>query len=439
MLNTATDILHFAGGWASITPRGAIPLTGFGPGRVSRGDVDVALEANAIMLQCGERRVVIVQLDALSVGRPLREQVVARFADRLRDEDIFLVASHTHFAPSLAPRLTQLGPTHPAYLTETIETVCGLIDRILSATPCPIRLNYHEGKACHSINRRAWCWRPVWRFPPIRRVMALHPNPAGPRDETVRLFSACDIGCGETPLGILWHYTCHPLTTSSNNVVSADYPGVVRQSLRRRFGTDLPVVFLPGFSGNIRPNRVDHWPLSPYYLLHRLVNGPVFGRFNRSQSRHWTSTLANIVLKTTEAKTREIDVSGITSVRLQIPLAEIMNGKVDDRYLTFHVVHINPHLSMLGISAEPVIEYAAQLSQVLAPRTLLPIGYIDGVAGYLPTSEMLAEGGLEVSSPGYGLDNATYRADISDFVLDSAKELLALAQPASDKSNSPCS
>ena len=44
-------------------------------------------------------RVAFVQLDVLSAGNHLRREVLARLEGRLRDEELFLVASHTHYAP----------------------------------------------------------------------------------------------------------------------------------------------------------------------------------------------------------------------------------------------------------------------------------------------------------------------------------------------------
>jgi hypothetical protein len=438
-VNTQTNDLQFAGGWASIMPRGDVPLVGFGGIRMSRGGVGVPLEVNAILLQSSGQRVIVVQLDVLSVGDSLRQQVLERFAGRLRDEELFLVASHTHYAPGIDMRLPGHGMLKPSYLAETVETACQLLDRVLSMTLRPILFQFRAGQAAHSMNRRAWCWKPVLRFPPIQRVMGLHPNPAGPRDETVRLLSACNVGDAETPQGILWNYTCHPVTTWPEDVISADYPGVVRCALRSRFGADLPVVFLPGFSGNVRPNRIDRCPRSPYYMLHRLVNGPVFGRFSRRLSDRWTSSLADVAVQTASSQAREISVSGLRSARLRIPWQEAMEKGTDDRDLTLHAIHFDPHFSILGISTEPVIEYATALSQMFAPRTFLPVGYIDAVAAYLPTSEMLTEGGLEVTSPGYGLDGVVYRRDISNFILDSARKLLLPPKTDPNVAGSPSS
>ena len=180
-----------------------------------------------------------------------------------------------------------------------MNKVVELLERVLSAERQPICLHYGEGEAAHSINRRNWCWAPTWGVPPIKRCMGLHPNVFGPKDETLRAIALSPQADDREPTAMIWNYACHPVTTHSPSILSADYPGAVRTRIRRRFGKDMPVVFLPGFSGNVRPNRVTRLPFSLYYLLHRVVNGPIFGRFTPDASRRWSATLADRLLEAT--------------------------------------------------------------------------------------------------------------------------------------------
>jgi hypothetical protein len=417
--------LKFAGGYASIMPRDNVYLAGYGPDRRSLHDVGEPLEANVVLFQSGCGRIVFVQLDVLSVGEQLRHNILARLGGRLQDEELFLVASHTHFAPNLDTRLAGMARLDDAYLASVTETVCGLVDRTLSASLEPVGLRYAEGQANHSINRRRWCLAPALRFPPVKRVMGLQPNPRGLRDETVRVFLAATDAEGMKPVGMLWNYACHPVTTWPWLAISADYPGVIRRALRDRYNHELPVVFLPGFSGDIRPNHTTGLPLSPYYLLHRIVNGPVFGKFDARSSRQWTSSLAEVVLSAVARGSSPVEVTGIGSRRRCLRMRDLMTGEVDDRRLTFQLVNIDPQFSFPGVSAEPVAEYKPAVCDRLPHRTVVPVGYIDGVCGYLPTSEMLSEGGLEVASPGYSLEGAKFRPGLSEIVLDSMSELYA--------------
>jgi len=99
--------------------------------------------------------------------------------------------------------------------------------------------------------------------------------------------------------------------------------------------------------------------------------------------------------------------------RYAIPLRELMDGPVDDRCLTFHYVRLADRFIVVGLSAEPVVEYVADLQRAFKNDTVIPVGYTDGVCGYLPTSQMLLDGGLETLSPGYSVDKARYHDTIS--------------------------
>ncbi len=77
------------------------------------------------------------------------------------------------------------------------------------------------------------------------------PWPDGPRDETVHVLEA-RAADGSVP-ALLWQYACHPVCNPERLRVSAEFPGVVRQRLRRDLGPETAVLYLQGFSGDIRP------------------------------------------------------------------------------------------------------------------------------------------------------------------------------------------
>jgi neutral ceramidase len=257
--------------------------------------------------------------------------------------------------------------------------------------------------------------------------MAMQPNFKGMRDETIRMFLASAEANRVKPLGVLWNYACHPVSTYPDDTISSDYPGTVRRLLRERFQEDLPVVFLPGFSGNIRPNRIAKFPLQPYPLLRRMINGPVFDRFSAESSDAWRHSLGGLVSRAAAFALHPVEANGIRSSMLTVPLDELMYGDVRDKFIIFKLTQLDPHFTFLGMSAEPVIEYIDALRGFCTPRTLIPIGYTGAVAAYLPTSEIVAEGGLEAISPGYGLENARYRENVSELVNEQMRKLFVAA------------
>ena len=53
---------------------------------------------------------------------------------------------------------------------------------------------------------------------------------------------------------LIWH-CCHPVSRRRRNVYSADFVAIIRKTIRERFG-EIPVIFLNGPSGDIRPKML---------------------------------------------------------------------------------------------------------------------------------------------------------------------------------------
>ena len=104
-------------------------------------------------------------------------------------------------------------------------------------------------------------------------------------------------------------------------------------------------------------------------------------------------------------------------------MQQLLESSTDDRLMHFHLVTLGEQFAIAGISAEPVVEYVPLLRAIFSGKTVIPVGYTDGICGYLPTSEMLVEGGMEVTSPGYSLGSAHYRGTVTESILSAFRSL----------------
>jgi hypothetical protein len=413
----------FAGGHVDITPDYPMQLAGHGVRLKPWRCVRDRLEANAVLLRCGTGKIAMVQIDVLSAGDRCRRAILEGLHGQLDDAELLLTASHTHCAPNIDDRLPDMGMLYEDYAAEVTRRVVALLEGVLADPGLPVEICYGEAPTAHTTNRRAWCLAPVWGLPPWKRTMARHPNPRGPRDDMLRVFTFRSGGAAPSPAGVLWNFACHPVTIADLRMVSADYPGDVRRALRERAGADIPVVFLPGFAGDLRPNRVIRFPLSPYYLLHRIVNGPVFGPFTPSARAPWIASLTRAALAAASENARPCAVSRIQTRHQSLPMQSLLESPADDRRMHFQLVTLGRQFALVAISAEPVIEYLPLLPPLFSGKTVIPIGYTGGICGYLPTAEMLAEGGMEVTSPGYSLGVAHYRSTVTESILGAIRGL----------------
>src|SRR5262245_22029142 len=100
-----------------ITPGRSLELGGSWSrrGPVCSAGVDEALEANLLLLESADKRVILLSIDALMAGPDLANDLTQRAAKSGCPARTFALATHTHSAPMLdrsKPRLGQFDHHH---------------------------------------------------------------------------------------------------------------------------------------------------------------------------------------------------------------------------------------------------------------------------------------------------------------------------------------
>jgi hypothetical protein len=389
-----------AAGSVSITPDRLLPLAGFTDRLEPSTGVSDPLELNALLLRSPQTTCAILTADLLFVTEDLKR----RIADAVRpdlaldDASFLFAASHTHFAPGVDPSKPRLGAPDRAYVDLVVERGAALLRRLAAARPTSgePRLEYRNGLAAHAINRRRMGWRLSPHAPHLPRRTALRaPDPAGPRDETVHVVTLP--GSSGRPVALLWSYACHPVSFAEPRHVSADYPGVVRRALRDAIGRDLPVLFLQGCAGDIRPRELGR-PRTLGRRLAELAVGKLFTPFTAAEYAAWSNSLAARVVDVASAPARMFALAlPPRAAHTSVPLSDLLDGAPPaDRSVTFQRLTISPGLAIAAMSAEPVAEYGLALRAAEPEgRIVIPVGYTNSVFGYLPTARMLGQHGYE--------------------------------------------
>jgi len=374
-------------GCADITPRRPVMLGGYNKRTAPFTAIAGRLEANVLVIKGPSSRVVIVSTDLLYPGETLRSHLVKNLglAD---DDELFFCASHTHFAPMTAPSMPRLGVADADYVQYVATRITALIKSIEHQGE-PFACNYHEGRANHSMNRRLVRFR-VTRAG-FARSSGLGPNPNGDRDESVRILKFTKPS--GKPSAILWNYACHPTDFPEFLQVSAEYPGIVRARLRAEFG-DIPILFMQGFSGDVRP------PFSGRSagivgFLRRFLVGPQFRKPLESEWEKWSNSLADSVVSFARSVPRSLQIDSLMAKRVQVPESEFAAGGSGIKSLIWHLVDCGG-FRIVGINAEPVVKYRRLLERVLSGKPLLTVGCIDQPICYLPSDNMIPERGYEV-------------------------------------------
>ena len=378
-----------------ITPDRPLPLAGYEDRRgPSRGVAD-PLELNALLLRAPGQTIAILTADLLFVTAELKARLLEAVGARLGlDEASLLVAaSHTHSAPALDPSKPRLGVCDPEYAARVTQRAAELLGRLGTMDPVPCHVDYRTGAADHAINRRRPGWHVSLRHLPYRGVRRA-PNPAGPRDETLHLLTFSDPT--DRPLAVLWSYACHPVGFPARTRVSADFPGVVRRALRDAHGAELPVLFLQGFAGDVRPRETGATTRFTRRLA-ELIVGPLFASFTPAQYAAWAGGLAERVVGVARGAMRTRRPVAPVCRRERTALSALVAGATAGRDVTFQRMSLDPAFHIIGVSAEPVTAYGTMVRRMF-PGAVLPVGCIDSAFGYLPTAAMLGERGYEDSA-----------------------------------------
>jgi hypothetical protein len=391
------DDYTFAGASTDITPEKPIPLAGYTTLRKATFErVADRLEANIIVLRNARQTAAFITFDLMYVGAYLRDRIIAALSPRIPSDLIFLASSHTHFGPPTEDSLPILGAVTPEYRDFVARRVIDLTLRLLDGPFVPVSLEYLEGHAAQTVNRRSRAFGIARQFPFIGSHMRIKPNPSGPRDDVIRLIRLR--GSDGRDVAVSWSYACHPVGYPNLNELSAEYPGLVRNMLRAAAG-NLPVVFWQGFSGNVSPSRYsmadDENRASP-----PRVQG--FVAPNLAEWNRWASRLGTRVLDLMRGQGTPIR-GPIKSNARGLSVREI--GLSSHKELRLQEIWLGSDLVISGLSAEVAVEYVELLRKLRAPARVIPVGCVGDVYGYLPVDAMVPEGGYEVRGfvPRFGL------------------------------------
>jgi hypothetical protein len=421
------NVLEAASATIDITPEGNQPTACHGPRNAPSVGVGYSLEANVLGLRDGDMVVVIVTLDWFFSSPGLRMAIMTKCASQLRDSDLIVAASHTHTSPNPDPAKVAFSSVDPEYVAWVEGRISNAVHEMLSTSAWhSAKLRFSKSHCDCAIHRRREIWMLGRRG--IRRAMSIFPNPTGPNDNELRLLRVEDEN--GNLLAVVWGISCHPTDWPVLGELSSDFPGGVRIAIRQAAAEGVPVLFLQGYCGTLRPKSIGRWPRNGSWrsrlitLAQVLLNGPGFAGFTPREYALWLQGIANDAKRAlVHAAGRDLAVN-LQTARLSVPLSALgISGAADPLFV--QKVSLGESLTIVGISAEVCWEYAEPIKARLKAAELWPVGYIDHAFGYLPVNSMLVEGGYEVEGfmPRFGISGA-FVPNVEQVVLKLVEECL---------------
>lgn len=393
---------------ADITPRHPVPLAGFASRRSAFESVDRPLLLKAWAFESEDpaegtpARALLVQADLIWWGSErmpaLLRELNARWG--LPASAVILHATHTHGGPQTSDRFApSLGLSDEDYVRELEARLLSCVEDAFSRLE-PVVVERGRGACAIGVHRR-------------RRIngrVSMAPNPEGPCDPEV-VVVRFRRGDGTTA-GAWAHYACHP-TTTDDNVVHPEFPGVAATLAEHWLGEGATVSYLQGCCGDIRP---------------ALVRDGAFRKGERSDMVELGRRLADEIVRILEGPMERLEPAELASERLAVELplegvpgleqlgeaaaadgirgewARLLSSRPDRLAPTIPLelngVRIARGLTLLAMNAEMVGAYGA-FAKAYAQGAALPLPYSNGMIGYVPTAEQLAEGGYEPAESAY--------------------------------------
>lgn len=389
----------------TITPPVGIQMMGFGARDHGAEGIHDDLHAKALWLRQGDTDIVFisVEVSAFSVADANRIKAMLTEQYGVPPGQVLINNTHTHAGPLVAPRLYPMGGApDPTYVEQVLQAVVAVAGSAREALQ-PADLAVGLGDCQAGIGRRL----------PTPDGIIMAPNPDEPINTDSMVLSVTD--ADGAPLAILFSISCHPTVMGASNYqISAEFPGAACGLLEARY-PGATAIFLQGATGELKA---------------RQVADPETGRFRSgtfADVEAVGATVANDI--TTLLDGELVPVQGSlrgASTFIPLPLNKfddprslyesVLAGETTTfrpHWATYHLQqleagHAQPdtidcpvQMIRLGESLS-IFAYGGELCSLHADHVkaaidgaVFTMGYSNGMMGYLPTDQMLDEGGYE--------------------------------------------
>lgn len=413
-------------GVASIrtTPSKPVPLAGYAARVKPFESVDQDIYAKALVLKDLQgNRAILVTIDLCIMPADMGQVVRKRIAEttHIQPSAILLNVAHSHSAPDVSLDESPGASTSP-YHAATVEYSKWLCDRLVevaqqaTAHMKPAKLSWGTGMASFVINRREFTDKGV----------ILGDNPHGMVDRSVPVLRVD--GANGKPIAILFGYACHNTTMPANRLaVSADYEGFAREYIQQQF-PGAQAMFITGCAGDANPYHRNNFELTSEYgqILGKEVCRvlgtklqPVRGPLTCAQ------VTAELPLQTPTRDSLEKIANGPRglnkdSAKEMLAILDA-NKKLSATYAApVSAWQFGQDLTLIALPDECVVQYVQDIARAVGHLRLWVSAYNQEVTGYIPSAQILEEGGYETR--GLYIGTGWFAPEVEQTLTNAARE-----------------
>lgn len=412
-----------------ITPETPIWMSGYASRNHPSEGVAQDLWAKALAIEDKKgNRVVVVTTDLIGLPRTVADEIAARCVKQygLDRAHLLLNSSHTHTGPVIGSMLVTMWDL-PAEQTSAIQQYTrSLIEKVVQVVGSavqdlsPAEIALGTGETGFGMNRREFTSKGV----------RLGVNPSGPVDHTVPVLR---IAAPDGKIrAVLFGYACHNTTFNGDMYrISGDYAGYAQETIETLHpGATAMFLMLCGGDQNPQPRGTEALAQQHGHELAGAVENTLKEKLTK------VSGPIQAAFLTTELPlgpyTRE-DFEALKNDRApqRRRLAEATLKAFDERRAIHNVsypaqaIRFGKIVTLVALGGEVVVPYDLELKREYRRERLIVAGYSNDVMCYIPTAQMLKEGGYEpVDSMVYYGFPAPFASEVEDRVLDAARTVL---------------
>jgi hypothetical protein len=405
-LGAAETTVAVGGAKVDITPELPIRLAGYQSRLAEATRVEAPLSARALAIGSdADGPVVIVTADVIAVSETMSDAVAAAVRAKhpgLTRERIAVCATHQHTGPAIAGTIPfMFSRDLPAEENARIERYAAklqekLIEVALAALADrrPARLAWAQGTAEFAVNRRLLV---------DGKHTGYKATPGGPVDHALPVLRAVD--AQGAVRAVLVNYACHCTTLKGgDNYVHPDWAGEAAKRIEGRHAGVVALVAIGcGADADPQPRGLPAVATNGGAVadeVARVMAGEMraLGRVTHAAFRRIELPLGRVVPRA-ELEARLTGKANVAYAAAQF-LRQLDAGKPLPSVVPYPVQAwaFDGDFAMVFLGGEVVAEYALRLKRELGVSRLWVNAYANHVPCYIPSSQVLKEGGYEAEA-----------------------------------------
>lgn len=409
-----------------ITPEESMWMAGFAHRTSPSSGKLHDLWAKALVLEdASGKQAVLITTDLSGIPKSISDSIRNRLERRFNfsRSQIIFNTSHTHSGPVLVDALWDLYPLNDIQkqrittYTKKFELQIETIVRKAMLSMKPVNISSENGISRFAVNRRN----------NIENQIDAQTDLKGPSDYAVPVIRVTDQK-GKI-IALTFGYACHN-TVLHGYEWSGDYAGYAQIALEKSH-PGATALFFQGCGGNQNALPRKTIPLAKQYgqELALAVDAVLEGKMKNLEPKLQTE-YSEITLELENAPSKE-ELANIASKETGYIKNWALNmikrsgqGEVFIRKYPYPVqLWKLGDQAIIALGGEPVVDYAINMKKLLGPD-LFVMGYSNDVMAYIPTAEILREGGYEghTSQMAFGMP-AKWKESIEPAIMNEVSRL----------------